>query len=294
MLCSKPLFLSSSDLTKSEAFSSKATTPFPCGQCFHCRINQARIWTHRLLLENFVSVDSCFVTLTYNEECYPWYGQLEKDEYQKYIKRIRKCHSPGKIRYFGVGEYGDTNYRPHYHLMLFSDIPIDRQMLDTHWQPRGFTLVGEVTKESARYIVGYTVQKLTKRNDVHVQSSVPEFMTCSKHNGGLGIGAIKHIAKELKANRFFNGRNVNSINFGKKEVPLGRYLFHKLAKELDTDYRLIVQDYCNHTSEYIKNYYPEDSINPFAHYMKNFLDDTEAKRHSRENKHKIYKSKRSI
>lgn len=92
---------------------------FGCGQCLPCRVNRRRIWTHRIMLEAAQYHDNSFVTLTYDEEKLPVDLSVTPRTLQLFMKRLRKVY-PNRIRYFGVGEYGDQTMRPHYHLALFN------------------------------------------------------------------------------------------------------------------------------------------------------------------------------
>lgn len=38
-----------------------------------------------------------------------------------FLKRLRSYYPDEKLRYYAVSEYGPTSYRPHWHLLLFSD-----------------------------------------------------------------------------------------------------------------------------------------------------------------------------
>ena len=101
MMCKKP-FMRTANINKAQALRCpdglKEATPFGCGQCLPCRINAARVWTHRLLLEGAVNEESCFVTLTYEDM--PEDGDVSKVTLQKFIKRLRRNHYE-KIRMFG-------------------------------------------------------------------------------------------------------------------------------------------------------------------------------------------------
>ena len=58
--------------------------PTPCGQCFHCRLNQARIWQTRLMLESMTAADSAFFTLTYD----PIHEPIDRQVCPKVLKKF--------------------------------------------------------------------------------------------------------------------------------------------------------------------------------------------------------------
>lgn len=117
----------------------------PCGQCVECRIAQARDWAVRIVHEMQIEHElngrgSAMVTLTYNDDCVPYVYEeidgkeiktdrmtLRKDHIKKFIGRLReKKRRRGRtdIRYYAAGEYGDEEWRPHYHCILIGcDFP---------------------------------------------------------------------------------------------------------------------------------------------------------------------------
>lgn len=156
----------------------------PCGKCLSCRMSQARMWSVRCAYELQEHTSSCFVTLTYNNEHLPDGDTLWKPDYQMFFKRLRKRIAPIKIRYFGCGEYGSLNFRPHYHFIIFGWSPPDLEpffcsggnvvyrskFLESVWSnrdhgfpgPLGFVTVGDVTEDSIKYVCRYTLKKLTQ------------------------------------------------------------------------------------------------------------------------------------
>ena len=88
----------------------------PCGKCLECRIQHARAWADRCVVEAKQYDDNYFVTLTYDDAHLPAKNSLVPDDLQKFMKRLRKHFPNNKIRFFACGEYGDTSWRPHYHL----------------------------------------------------------------------------------------------------------------------------------------------------------------------------------
>lgn len=134
----------------------------PCNHCQECLAERRRHWTHRLYYENFFSLSSFFLTLTYDNEHLPLDG-LSKRDCQLFFKRLRK--RVGKFRYFLVSEYGDQFSRGHYHCLIFfnkvvrlSDIV---RATESAWQ-NGFIKVGDVNVKSIQYCSKYC---LKEKND---------------------------------------------------------------------------------------------------------------------------------
>jgi len=266
-----------------------AATPFPCGRCLPCKINKARVWVHRLLLEQRVHGDSSFITLTYDDDYLPDPPHLKKKHIQKYLKRLRRKIEPRKLRYYAVGEYGDNTSRPHYHLCLFGLGMLDSQVMDECWH-YGFTHTGDLTKDSARYVTGYVIKKLTNPNDPRLEGKTPEFALSSQKNGGLGFGAIKQIGEELKNNPHWNQNDIlDKFQHGKHQLPLGRYLTQKLAEILETPEEVFKQRLFEYQNEFFERH-----INHKEHYYWNIVEEEGPKRKAIEKKSKIYKPRKIL
>ena len=99
----------------------------PCGRCIGCRLERSRQWAIRCLHESKSHEDNCFITLTYDDEHLPRDRSLDVKVFQDFIKRMRK--KVGKFRYFHCGEYGEKEFRPHFHACIFGyDFP-DKKFL---------------------------------------------------------------------------------------------------------------------------------------------------------------------
>ena len=121
----------------------------PCGKCIGCKLDYAREWSARIVMESLDYPDrSLFVTLTYDDDHLPCYiedskqlyhgvdlakrygvirgATLFKKDVQDWLKRLRftvfynydECNRL-PIRYYLAGEYGSKGHRPHYHVCLF-------------------------------------------------------------------------------------------------------------------------------------------------------------------------------
>lgn len=213
----------------------------PCGQCIGCRLERSRQWAMRCLHEKRLHRDNCFVTLTYDQEHLPPYGTLVKTDLSKFMKRLRNARGAG-IRFYGCGEYGDINRRPHYHVILFNVAFADKRLysrnkrgeplyhskeLASYW-PFGFNIIGDVTFESAAYVARYVMKKVTgakaqSHYDVVDGDGVifrreSEFTLMSR-NPGIGKGwfvkygeetyhhdSVIIRGKEVRPPRFYDGK----------------------------------------------------------------------------------------
>lgn len=160
----------------------------PCGQCILCRLEHARQWAVRITHEATKHEANSFVTLTYDDNNIPKHGSLEYAHLQKFWKRLRK--TLGKIRYYAVGEYGDTTLRPHYHACIFGHAFTEQRtilrqqptllwtnpMLENAWG-MGHVSVGALTFESAQYTASYVTKKLNnKKKYVRVDEETGELI----------------------------------------------------------------------------------------------------------------------
>ena len=133
----------------------------PCGRCRACRIARAREWATRVLHEVEYWPDSSFVTLTYSEDHLPKSWSVEKAEFQRFVKRLRRGLDDRRLRYYGCGEYGENNGRPHYHAILFGVNALEISRVEKAWSDPetgsslGFVHMGNVTYDSARYVADY-------------------------------------------------------------------------------------------------------------------------------------------
>lgn len=212
----------------------RGMSAFGCGQCMPCRLNRRRLWTHRLMLEALVSPGASFITLTYDEENIPDGKTVVPRHLQLWLKRVRKYHP---VRFYGVGEYGDSSGRPHYHVALFGVGPGEAEIISGRTWQYGFAHVGDLTAHSASYVCGYVTKKMTKKDDPRLAGRHPEFARMSL-KPGIGAFTVPQIAEALQNKHGWleigkTGDVPSVLRHGKAKWPLGRYLTRKLREEMN-------------------------------------------------------------
>lgn len=244
--------------------------PFACGQCNPCRINTRRVWTHRIMLEGKYHLANSFLTCTYDDDHLPksyvhpktgqiWESKLptcSPTDHKQFMDRFRENYwrvHKKRLRFYGVGEYGDDSGRPHYHYALFNYpacvvkgarivgkkfIPCwcyDCQFISKIWG-KGNIFLGDLTNDSAQYVAKYVLKKMTSDKTEfqknYLQGRYPEFSRMS-NKPGLGLVAVDSIAQSLTQYGVTAYPDLpRTLNHGSKKVPLGRYLNNKLDEKM--------------------------------------------------------------
>lgn len=148
---------------------------------------------------------NCFLTLTYSDQTLPSDGSLRPQDFQLFMKRLRRGSS-APLRFFHCGEYGETTARPHYHAIIFGeDFSSDRthfrktQRGDTLYNSQrlsetwglGHAVIGDLTFESAAYVARYCLKKVTgDAAETHYNGRKPEYITMSRGGRKQGPGGI--------------------------------------------------------------------------------------------------------
>lgn len=179
---------------------------------------------------------STFATFTYEDESLPPNGSLDGSHWRALTKGIGH-------RYFGVGEYGDSSQRPHYHAVVYGLDPLDAErFLSPRW-PYGFVNVGyDVSVGVARYLAAYTVKKQNGRDERSrewLNGRSPEFARMSTRPA-LGLPGLKMLERWLLTPAGERWRTdhmdvPSSIKVGKGIYPMGRTLRTKLRELFDID-----------------------------------------------------------
>lgn len=209
-----------------------------------CRLAKAQDWATRIHHEASLVDASCFVTLTFSDEYLPSDLSVRIRHLQLFMKRLRKRLGTDRVRYFGCGEYGDRNLRPHYHVILFGYCPTDLQPwrrtgsgfvvsrsaeLETVW-PFGHVEVGTVTTQSAAYVARYVTKKVTgpEAGDHYTRRHpvtgfpwqvCPEFIVMSRRPG-IGDEWYSRFATDAFPSDF--------VTIEGRKVPVPRYYAKRL------------------------------------------------------------------
>jgi hypothetical protein len=171
--------------------------------------------------------------LTYDDKHLPDPPHVNKKDLKKFIKRIRYNVSPIKVRYYGVGEYGDNTFRPHYHIILFGlDGYMSDRTIKRCWKfcdPDIGVHIGELNKESAAYITGYISKKTLKEENRHpVNFGKRDEFVLSSRRPGIGVPAVEKIVEQIKKDDRIARQVFKTVRIGGKRVPLGRLLKEKM------------------------------------------------------------------
>lgn len=182
----------------------------PCGRCIGCRLERARQWAVRLMHEASMHEDSCFLTLTYDEEHCPKDMSLSVVDCQLFLKRLRARLEPKRIRFFLCGEYGEENARPHYHAIIFGYAFPDRVQLESKGKyplyrsdeaeaawGQGRVWIGAVSFDSAAYVANYATKKVVgEKAEEFYKGRKPEFLLMSRRPG-IGKSWIDKFGAEV-------------------------------------------------------------------------------------------------
>jgi hypothetical protein len=194
--------------------------------------------------------NNCFITLTYDDDHVPENGSLRYEDFQKFMKRLRKRYSGVEpsaspesvdkypIRFYMCGEYGENFGRPHFHACLFNFDFRDKtywskspggskiyrsDILEELW-PFGFSSIGEVNFQSAAYVARYIMKKVTGKSaakyyesitdDGEIVDKVPEFNKMSL-KPGIGANWFKKFHQDVYPHDhvIVNGRKAKPPRF---------------------------------------------------------------------------------
>lgn len=226
-----------------------------CGRCKACRINYQREWKARFTHELKAHDENCWIMLSYDDlhlslqnleyrDVDGRVNSLEKREVILWKKRFQKELYPRKIRFFGCGEYGGENDRPHYHFAIFGlskDDPIFKKIykdkrsgwwcrLDS-W-PFGNVWVDDKEPQPrvGSYIAKYILKKHKGKDTEEYYNNLNrncEFVSMSL-KPGIGAAKIDEFSEHYMHNPY--------IFMDGKRVPLSRYMKNRIAENMEKNH----------------------------------------------------------
>lgn len=143
------------------ANSARGPMVVPCGNCFPCKVRK-RSAAIGLAMAELHSVPCAEVyTLTYDDGHLPDFTERTVgQEWDRIRKRFRALFGP--FRYWWVFQLGTSTSRPHWHVIIWYQVPRDLVRRKTFFYlhedkvwPEGGRTVDVLTPASARYVLAY-------------------------------------------------------------------------------------------------------------------------------------------
>jgi len=218
--------------------------PADCGKCLKCLIKRKAQWSYRLVEELNNSFSAYFVTLTYADKYLTlteFGNTINPGDHKQFIENLKEYETPemlnyrpysteeifrkdngisehGKLKYYGVSEYGGKTGRSHWHYILFNIR--DTASISMAWN-FGRIQIDECNINTIDYVLKYMVKDHTGED---YENRIKEKSYMSK---GLGLSAItKQMETYIKApdaNLVLNQRG--------QKVALPRYYNKKFLTE---------------------------------------------------------------
>lgn len=198
----------------------------PCGKCPGCRMDYAKTWSDRMIVELQDNPKAIFVTLTYRNENLPrgdcGVPSLRLCDLQKFFKRLRKRFSDNRIRYYCAGEYGPRTHRPHYHGIIyglglddFDDLKCfgtnelgqcyyTSPTLERIWS-NGFVQLSDVSYHTCAYVSRYCLKKQIKQS--YIDDGIEPEFNVSSRRPGIGLLHATEMVDSGKTEFSFDGRD---------------------------------------------------------------------------------------
>lgn len=199
-----------------------------------CRIDKREEWTARMQFERAMHADAVFATLTYSPQYLPADGSVNRDDVQRFLKRLRsnlaRSECPKTFRYYLSAEYGDPKKftgRAHYHAILFGLSTLDGKTIHDSWHMGG-SKIDPCSPARIRYVAAYVQKKLIKAGqEFHEDGRRSEFALMSRRPG-LGKEFLTAMADGLS--RVKPGTNVDLA--GNVRMDGRKYFIDRYGRDL--------------------------------------------------------------
>lgn len=256
----------------------------PCGKCLYCRQKQAKEWALRIELESKHYQNNYFLTLTYNDENLvipertfiestgeiieneenwrEWKGTLVKEHLIRFINSYRKYlereYNWSGLRFYACGEYGEKGQRPHYHLILLNNPPLQNEIykynkitktayrtnkrIEKIWG-KGFIDIEPAVWDTMAYVAGYCEKKLFGPIGEEIwatKGQLPVFAHMSRNPGIGRIDFEENQEKYYKNDEIINskGKSVKPPSYFDRLKDIGEEDVMKEIKEARKEYAL--------------------------------------------------------
>lgn len=259
MSCLRPLTIYNSQKRFTVDGGHRFLLSVPCGQCSECKKAKNNEWFFRAYYE----ASSCignkgfvyFDTLTYSNKCLPHLHNhvkdipflldqpcFNRDDLRKFFLRLRIFLSrrgydiANNLRYFLSSEYGEDNnrtHRPHYHILLFSNVPdldvltLSRAISD-NWH---FGRTDGEKYKGAQYVFNHTIKDL---DSVHMQNICKYVTKYVMKDSAFDDEIDKRIAKVLE-HRNLDPKSFEGREFA-RELKRNASNFHLQSKGFGSDF----------------------------------------------------------
>ena len=197
-----------------------------------------------MLLEARQHDYSAFVTLTYSPENAPVTvdsetGEellsLDKEDFQKWLKRLRKQVAPALVRFYGCGEYGTQTGRPHYHAIVFGLGAHQVADLEASWK-LGYSYMRDADATAMMYTAKYCLKNMGQASDLNLRGRQKTFARMSLRPP-IGSSYVPTIAASLMTRAgstvLVQGHVQKQIRIEGRKYPLDRTMMKKLREEMD-------------------------------------------------------------
>lgn len=234
----------------------------PCGKCVGCRLDRARQWSDRMMLELDTMKKGLFVTLTYSPENVPCvyddegnfiFYTLRKSDAQKFMKDLRSHFEGVRVRFYLSGEYGEHTLRPHMHVILFGlgidDFPdlelygynelnqkyyISKTM-EKIWK-KGFCMLSDVSYETCAYVARYVQKKLGDSSIPWEELGVQREFSLMSRRPGIGKEYLDQHPDCLD----YTCVNLSTFDGGRK-IYIPKYYLRKLELTDPEKYAILLE-----------------------------------------------------
>lgn len=233
-----------------------------CGKCEPCLKKRQRDWVFRCQWEARRHPYNWILTLTYKDEFLHFTKKgnatLCKDDFQRFMKRLRKRYPGETIRYLVRGEYGGMFGRPHLHVILFgfacSSVEECGYRISDEWHYGG-VYVDTYSDRAVQYVTDY----ILKSDDMSVYKDeeivLPYINVSQRPPIGANFLQSKTAERALRTNDYV----ILDENGNNRGIP--RYLAKKMDESvtdnvIDANYRKYSR--CVVYGDKEITHYPED------------------------------------